>query len=62
MEKTKIIEESEENILKLTGKRKILFETIRKLYPKGNIKAQYEMCEELHDERIEHYINSVFNR
>lgn len=62
MEKTKIIEEHIEKILKLTGRRKILFETMRKLHPKGNPKAQFEMCEELHDERIEYYINSVFNR
>ena len=55
MEKNKIIEEPTEKILKLTGRRKILFETMRKLYPKGNPKAQSKMCEELHDERIEHF-------
>jgi hypothetical protein len=62
MEKTKIIEDPNEKILKLTGRRKILFETMRRLHPKGSAKAQSQMCEELHDERIEHYINHVFNK
>jgi hypothetical protein len=62
MEKTKIIIASKQKDFNLTDRRKVLFETIRRLHPKGNPKAQSKMCEELHDERIEYYINSVFNR
>jgi hypothetical protein len=62
MKKTKIIEDPKEKDFKLTGRRKVLFETMRKLYPKGNPEMQFKMCDELHDGRIEHYINSIFNR
>ena len=62
MEKTKIIVASEEKYFNLTDRRKVLFETMRRLHPKGNPKAQSKMCEELHNERIEHYINHIFNR
>lgn len=62
MEKTKIIVASKEKDFNLTARRKVLFETMRRLHPKGNPKAQSKMCKELRDERIEHYINSIFNR
>jgi hypothetical protein len=62
MEKTKIIVASKEKDFNLTGRRKVLFETMRRLHPKGNTEMQSKMCEELRDERIEHYINSIFNR
>lgn len=62
MEKTKIIVDSKEKEFNLTDRRKVLFETTRRLHPKGNPEMQSKMCEELNDERIEHYINSIFNR
>lgn len=62
MEKTKIIVDSKEKEFNLTDRRKVLFETMRRLHPKGNPDMQSKMCEELNDERIEHYINNIFNR
>jgi hypothetical protein len=62
MKKTKIIVDSEEKDIKLVGRRKVLFETMRRLHPKGNPEMQSKMCGELHDERIEYYINSVFTK
>lgn len=62
MEKTKIIVDYKEKEFNLTDRRKVLFETMRRLHPKGNPEMQSKMCEELNDERIEHYINSIFNR
>jgi len=42
--KIEIVGEYEEDISTLTGKRKILFNNMRKLHPKGNKKAQMGLC------------------
>ena len=31
-------------------------------YPKGNPDAQTKFCTELHEDRIDHYINNIFSR
>lgn len=59
--KIEIIGEYEEDISTLTGKRKILFNNMRKLHPKGNEKAQMGLCLDLDDSRVDHYINCIFN-
>jgi hypothetical protein len=62
MKKNKIIESFEIEEIELTGRRKVLFENMRKLYPKGNPKMQYKMCYDLTDDRVDYYINYVFIR
>jgi len=59
--KIEIIRECPEDISTLTGKRKQLFENMRKLYPKGNRSAQIGLCIDLDDSRLDYYINSIFN-
>lgn len=59
--KIEIIEGYTEDIPTLTGKRKKLFENMRKLYPKGNEFAQRGLCIDLDDSRLDYYINSIFN-
>lgn len=59
--KIDIIREYTEDVSTLTGNRKILFERMRKLYPKGNEKSQIGLCLDLDDSRIEYYINNIFN-
>lgn len=56
-----IIREYQEDVSTLTGKRKKLFENMRKLYPKGNEKFQIRLCLELEDSRVEYYIKFIFN-
>jgi hypothetical protein len=46
----------------LSGDRMILFERMRKLYPKGKIEAQKKFCYEISVYRIDHYLNQIFNR
>ena len=60
MKKHRILSDSIGKNIKLTDRREILFETMRKLYPKGNPDMQFKMCDELSDKRVEYYINSVF--
>ncbi len=59
--KSKIIRGIQEDSSILTGKRKNLFDRMRKLYPKGNESAQTIMCVELSEERVDYYLNNVFN-
>lgn len=59
--KTEILREYQEDITILTGKRKILFENMRRLYPKGNERAQIGLCVDLDESRLDHYINCIFN-
>jgi hypothetical protein len=56
-----IIRKNENVIATLAGKRKELFENMRKLYPKGKKEAQISMCEELEDKRVDYYLNNIFN-
>ena len=56
-----IIREYTEDVSILTGKRKKLFENMRKLYPKGNEKSQIGLCLELDDSRVDYYIKFIFN-
>lgn len=49
-----------EDISKLDDRRKKLFKNIRILHPKGNEKAQLQLCIDLNDSRIEYYINNIF--
>lgn len=58
--KLEIVEGITKDIPTLTGNRKILFENMRKLYPKGKIEAQIDLCNEIHDSRVDYYINTVF--
>lgn len=57
----RIIEEYVNDIPILTGKRKKLYDNMRKLYPKGNEKAQIGLCSDLDESRLDHYINCIFN-
>jgi hypothetical protein len=59
--KEEIIRGDMNNISTLTGKRKDLFENMRKLYPKGKKEAQISMCIELEDKRVDYYLNNIFN-
>lgn len=59
--KEEIIGGDIDNISTLTGKRKELFENMRKLYPKGKKESQLSMCIELEDKRVDYYLNKIFN-
>ena len=59
--KIEIIRNYTQDIPTLTGKRKKLFENMRKLYPKGNETLQMDLCLDLDDSRLDYYINSIFN-
>ena len=59
--KSIIIEEYSEDISTLTGKRKILFDNMKKLHPKGNKKAQMSLCLNLDESRVDYYIKFIFN-
>ena len=59
--KSIIIEGYNEDISTLTGKRKILFNNMRKLHPKGNKKAQMGLCLDLEESRVDYYIKFIFN-
>lgn len=59
--KGEIVREDVDNISTLTGKRKDLFENMRKLYPKGKKESQLSMCIELEDKRVDYYLNNIFN-
>lgn len=59
--KQEIIGEKEINIPTLTGKRKHLFDNMRILYPKGKKEAQMDLCQELHESRIDHYLENIFS-
>ena len=59
--KSIIIEGYNEDISTLTGKRKILFNNMRKLHPKGNKKAQMGLCLDLDESRVDYYIKFIFN-
>jgi hypothetical protein len=59
--KSIIIEEYSEDISTLTGKRKILFDNMKKLHPKGNKKAQMGLCLDLDESRVDYYIKFIFN-
>ena len=59
--KIEIVGEYEEDISTLTGKRKILFNNMRKLHPKGNEKAQMGLCLDLDESRVDYYIKFIFN-
>lgn len=56
-----IVWECLEDISTLTGKRKKLFENMRKLYPKGNEKSQIRLCLDLEEKRVDYYIKFIFN-
>jgi hypothetical protein len=57
----KIIREYQKDISTLTGKRKKLFENMRKIYPKGNEELQKGLCLDLDESRLDYYINHIFN-
>jgi len=59
--KEEIIGGDIDNISTLAGKRKELFENMRKLYPKGKKESQLSMCIELEDKRVDYYLNKIFN-
>ena len=59
--KSIIIEGYNEDISTLTGKRKILFNNMRKLHPKGNKKAQMGLCLDLDESGVDYYIKFIFN-
>ena len=59
--KQEIIREKEINIPTLTGKRKQLFDNMRILYPKGKKEAQIDLCQELHESRIDYYLKNIFS-
>jgi len=61
VKKDKIIREFSEDISILAGKRKTLFENMRKLYPKGKEDKQLDFCLNLNESRLDYYINSLFN-
>ena len=58
--KSEIFKEIVDKNSTLTGRRKILFDNMRKLYPKGKKEAQEKLCLELSEDRVEHYIKNVF--
>lgn len=58
--KSEIFEEILDKNSTLTGRRKILFDTMRKLYSKGKKEAQVKLCLELSDDRVEYYIKNIF--
>jgi len=58
--KSEIFEEILDKNPTLTGRRKILFDTMRKLYPKGKKEAQLKLCLELSEDRVEYYIKNIF--
>lgn len=53
-------EQYSEDVTKLENKRAELFKNIRRLYPKGSEKAQFKLCIELDESRVEYYINNIF--
>ncbi len=59
--KREIIREDVDNISTLKGKRKEIFENMRKLYPKGKKESQLSMCIELEDKKVDYYLNNIFN-
>ena len=58
--KSEIIEEIVDKSSTLTGRRKILFNNMRKLYPKVKKESREKLCLELSEDRVEHYIKNVF--
>ena len=56
-----IIGEYMDDISILTGKRKKLFDNMRKLHPKGNKKSQMGLCLDLDESRVDYYIKFIFN-
>jgi hypothetical protein len=58
--KSEIFEEILDKNPTLTGRRKILFDTMRKLYPNGKKESQVKFCLELSVDRVEYYIKKVF--
>jgi len=61
MEKKQEISEGKKiDIPTLDGKRKQLFDNMRILYPKGKKEAQMDLCYELHDSRIDYYLENIF--
>jgi len=58
--KSEIIKENDNKDSTLTDRRKILFDKMRELYPKGTIESQTRLCLELSDDRVEYYIENIF--
>jgi len=60
--KHEIIKEIPNNFSRLAGKRKILFNKMRELYPKGKKESQIKLCLKISEDRIDYYINNIFIR